>query len=173
VSAAHTIEAGHHYDTNIFSSWPHLWQAEFKKSVQFHGDCAYELPAYNRYDVNKLFGAAWGFRGAHWNSARFGWYWDPDNSEMVLVAYCYERGLRNQDAQFNFPVVARVRLGETVDCTIRVTATDYVFHIKQGDITIGQIVAVPHSRLPRWGITLGLYFGGSQAAPQTMRVWVE
>jgi hypothetical protein len=173
VSAAYTIEAGHHYDTSIFSSWPHLFQTEFKKSVQFHEDCAYKLPAYNSRDINKLYGAAWGLRGAHWNSCRFGWYWDAQTQEMVLVAYCYDQGLRNQDSQLNYPEVARVRLGETVDCSIRITATDYVFHVTQGDLTMGQICAVPHSRLPCWGITLGLYFGGSQASPATMHVWVD
>lgn len=173
MSAAHVIEAGQHFDTSWFSSWPHLWQQEFKQSVQFHADCAYELPAYNRLDVNKLFGAAWGIRGAHWNSARFGWFWDAQAQEMVLVAYCYDRGRRNQDAQLNFPQVARIQLGETVDCSIRITATDYVFQVKSGDSTVGQIVAVPHGKLPGWGWTLGLFFGGTEPAPHPMHVWVD
>lgn len=173
MGAAHTIEAGQHYDTTWFSSWPHLFQTEFKKSVQFHEDCAYELPPYNSRDVNKLYGAAWGLRGAHWNSARFGWFRDAQTQEIVLVAYCYDRGKRNQDAQLNFPEVARVKLGETVDCSIRVTAADYVFQVRQSDLTIGQIVAVPHSKLPCCGWTLGLYFGGSKTAPATMHVWLD
>jgi hypothetical protein len=173
MSTAHTIEAGHHYDTSICSSWPHLFQTKFKKSVQFHEDCAYELPAYNSLDVNKLYGAAWGFRGAHWNSCRFGWYWDVPEQEMVLLAYVYDRGKRNWNSQLRFPEVARVRLGETVNCSIRITATDYVFHVTQGDLTIGRIVAVSHSKLLPFGITLGLYFGGATAAPQTLHVWTE
>jgi hypothetical protein len=35
--------------------------------------------------------------------------------------------------------VARVKLGKTVDCSIRVTTTDYVFYVTQGDQTIGRI----------------------------------
>jgi hypothetical protein len=144
---AHVIEAGKHYDNAILSSWPHVFQQEFKKSVQFAADCAYELSAYHSLDTNKLYGAAFGFRGAHWNSARFGWYWDAEAQEMVLVAYCYDRGVRNQDVQLRFPEVARVKLGESVDCSIKVTATSYIFHVTQGDTTIGQIVAVQHSKL--------------------------
>ena len=141
--------------------------------MKFHQDCAYELPARNSLDVNKLYGAAWGIRGVHWNSARFGWFWDAQTQEMVLVAYCYDRGVRNQDAQLNFPEVARLRLGETVECNIRVTATDYVFHVTKGDTTIGRICAVPHSKLPSWGFTLGLYFGGSEPSPKLMHVWFD
>ena len=92
---------------------------------------------------------------------------------MVLVAYCYDRGRRNQDAHLNFPIVARVKLGETVDCSIRVTDSDYVFQVKSGDHTVGQIVAVPHSRLPIWGWTLGLFFGGTEPAPHTMHAFLD
>jgi hypothetical protein len=173
MNAAHVIERGKHYDTTLLSSWPHLNQRVFKKSVEFNEDCAYKLPAYNSFDVNKLFGACFGLRGAHWNSARFGWYYDSNTAEMVLVAYCYDRGKRNQDNQLNFPEVARIKLNERAECAITVTPTAYVFHVTKGDVTIGKTVSVPHSKLLLLGWTLSLYFGGSQPATNTLHIWLD
>lgn len=171
--AALVIEKGSHYDDSLFSSRPHLCQRVFKKSVEFHSDCAYELPAYNSLDSNKIFGACFGFRGAHWNSARFGWYYDASAEEMVLVAYCYDRGKRNQDAQLRFPEVARIKLNERVDCSITVTPTAYIFKVRKGDYTIGQVVEVAHSSIASYGWTLGLYWGGETVCPHTMHVWLD
>lgn len=173
MSAVHITEAGHHYNTSWFSSWPHLFQREFGKSVEFNPDCAYELPAYTSRDINKLYGAAWGFRGAHWNSCRFGWYWEAQTQEMLLVAYCYDRGQRNQDSQLNFPVVAKVSLNQRYECQIRVTDTAYIFQVKRGDETLGQIVSIPHGGVPAWDWTLSLYWGGDTKCPHTMDVRVE
>ena len=171
--AAHIIEKGKHYDTDLFSSFPHLFQKEFKKDIQFCANCDYDIGSYHQQDNNKLFGACFGLRSAHYNSARFGWWWDVATEEMVLTAYCYDKGKRNSDAQLLFPEVARLKLKENYSCLIRVTPTDYVFHVTQGDYTIGQVVTIPHSKLSFFGWTLSLFWGGETVAPKVFHVFIN
>lgn len=171
--SAHVIEAGKHYDNTLFSSKPHLFQKEFKKTVQFASDCEYELPDYNQGDANKLFGACYGLRGAHYNSVRYGWRWSRSAKKIELLAYVYNQGTRNWDEQLRFPVVAQLELGRDYTCSIRVTDEAYVFHVTQGDETIGQIVNVPHGKLACYGWTLSLYFGGEKPAVHTMHVFMD
>jgi hypothetical protein len=173
VSAALVIEEGNHYDNRLFSSFPFIGKSEFKKSVQFTESCAYTLPDYNSQDVNKLFGASFGFFAIHKHSARFGWRSSRSEGKIELLAYVYDKGVRNWDAQLRFPLVASVAIGETVECSIKVTATSYIFSVKNGDETIGQLVAVPHSKIPSWGLTASLYFGGALPAPQTIYVFMN
>jgi hypothetical protein len=167
------IEKGNHYDNRWFSSWPFIGKKEFKRTVEFTDSCAYTLPDYNSLDVNKLYGASFGFLGIHKRSARFGWRYSRSEQKIELLAYCYDKGERNWDAQLRFPVVAAIAIGEAVECSIKVTASSYIFHVTKGDETIGQLVAVAHSKLPSWGLTASLYFGGELPAPQTLYVFMS
>jgi hypothetical protein len=173
MSAALIIERGKHYDNRLLSSFPFIGKSEFKKSVQFTESCSYTLPQYNSQDVSKLFGASFGFFAIHKESARFGWRYSRSEGKIELLAYVYSGGVRNWDEQLRFPVVASVAIGEAVECSIKVTATSYIFHVTQGDETIGQLVAVPHSKIPSWGLTASLYFGGLLPAPHTMYVFMN
>lgn len=172
-TAALVIEAGNHHNNSWYCLTPFITRKEFVKTVQFTESCAYTLPDYNQEDVNKLHGASFGLGAIHGSSARFGWRWSRSSQKIELLAYVYDRGIRNWDSQLRFPVVASVAIGESVRCSLRVTPTAYVFHVTQGDQTLGQMVSVPHGRIPSWGLTSSLWFGGALPAPQTIYVFLD
>jgi len=167
-----TIKKGEHYDDNLFSTWPHIAQKLFKKIVTFDKTCEYELPVYSQGNVNKLFGGYFGLFAEHKNSVRFGWRWSFADKKIELLAYVYDAGKRNWDEQMRFPVVAQIDLDETVECSICVMPDSYVFEVKKDGKFVGEPVVVPHDRIPSWGFTQSLYFGGAEPAPHDMSVFM-
>lgn len=175
----YTIKQGHHEDTRIFSSWPHIGKTSMSRYVTFHESCAYELPAYNSLDVNKLFGLSFGFFAVHENSARFGWRWNAQGQCIDLLAYVYTNGKRNWDAGMNFPVVSQVRLGEEVCCSIKLINKEF-FHFEvlhnpgMGFECVEHRIATGWLKkgqaLPSYGLTHSLYFGGPKPAPHDMHI---
>lgn len=162
----HTIPAGQHGDGSIPCPWlfklPNL-----RRRVRFTESCRYTLPAYNQQDVNKLYGLSFGF--SEENSARFGWRYNPATDKIELLAYVHDGGQLNRDAQYDFPVVAAVAIGEAVELNILVFKSLYTF-IVGGYGTID----VPHSKLnTTYGVTRGFWFGGSQVAPTDITVEME
>lgn len=168
-----TIKEGNHYDNNIFSVRPHIFQKAFIKNVKFDNSCEYTLPAYSQQNVNKLFGGYFGFFAEHKYSARFGWRWSVADQKIELLAYVYDAGRRNWDDQMRFPVVAQISLDENVNCSIDILDDSYVFNVKGTDgATIGQQITVLHSKITFWGLTQSFYFGGETKAPHTMSVYM-
>lgn len=144
------------------------------RHVTFHEDCRYTLPGYNSLDVNKLFGLSFGLFAVHENSARFGWAWNEADQCVDLLAYCYINGERNWNEQKRFPVVAQVKLGQRVKCTIMEHGSSgyYGFTVRdpETESVLGvAIVTCPRS-LPFFGLTHSLYFGGALPAPHDMHV---
>jgi hypothetical protein len=164
----YTIKAGKHYDTRLFSSWPHVGRTRMAYQVAFDATCRYELPAYNSLDVNKLFGLSFGLFAVHQESARYGWRYNKEKDCVDLLAYCYVDGKRQQDVMGNFSIVAQVPIGKTVSCYLVVTTEYYQFTVSDG--LKKDVVTVPHGKLPGYGMTHSLYFGGSLPAPHDMHV---
>jgi hypothetical protein len=172
--STYTIKANHHYDTRLFSSLPFLSsKPQIKRLVTFDTSCAYTLPAYYSQDVNKLLGLAFGFRGVHYNSARFGWRYNASQDVIELLAYCYREGVKNWDAQLAFPLLATVKPGEPIELGLLSTADSYIFYTrKPGEAT--QLFSVKHEKQVQWfGYTLSLYFGGELTAPHDMQITME
>lgn len=167
----YTIKAGNHYDSRLFSSFPHIGQTSIERVVEFLLSCRYELPEYHREDVNKLFGLSFGFFALHQNSARFGWRWSRSEECFELLAYCYVDGERNWDEQLRFPVVAKVKPHQPVRCTIYAYKNCYCFTVV--DVATGTslgCVTVPRITAPTYGLIHSLYFGGKLPAPHTMKL---
>lgn len=170
------LEADQHYHARPpLSVLPWIGARSMTRSVTFGASCAYPSAAYNSQDVNKLFGLSFGFGGVHNNSARFGWRWSMADQCIELLAYCYVNGVRNQDEQLRFPVVARVQPGQKVYCGIRKDARAYEFFCNDGQTdNPEQVVRVPApSSLPGYGLTHGLYFGGALTCPHRMSVQID
>jgi len=163
----YTIPQGQH-EAKPSASCLHFGKTTMRRMVLFTESCRYTLPDYNKLDVNKLFGLSFGLLAVHKNSARFGWYYDPADDTIVLVAYCYVDGKRNQDSQLRFPEVARLQLGKAYYCYLTVEKSLYRFTVTDGN-NRGSI-EVPHGKLPSYGLTHGLYFGGTQVAPHQMEL---
>lgn len=179
----HTIKAGKHDDTRLFSSWPHIGKTSMSRYVTFHESCRYLLPAYNALDINKLFGLSFGFLAVHENSARFGWYFEQATDSIVLVAYVYRNGQRNWNSELQFPVVARVKIGQRVRCEIEhgyewggpdtEEKPLYLFSVEDDDKILGIKGVERPAKLPSYGLTHSLWFGGSKPAPHDMHVTID
>lgn len=179
--ATYTIPAGKHYHRlPPFSTLPWVGKQSMVRLVTFAPECAYDSAPYNERDVNKLFGLSFGFGGVHHNSARFGWRYSMADKCIELLAYCYVDGRRNWDEQLRFPVVAQVQPGEKLLLEIQYEPDGYTFSVHSAeDGRYGGFIGcrsvnanVPHG-LPRLGLTHGLYFGGTLAAPHTMAVRID
>lgn len=171
-------QGAHYHRMPPFSTLPWLGEKRMKRCVTFDTSCAYDSAAYNADDVNKLFGLSFGFGGVHHNSARFGWRWSKSAQCIELLAYCYVNGVRNQDAQLRFPVVAQVGLNERIE--LEIVACEhkgqfaYIFKVKRvHEIFDHTTVAGGPDSLPGFGLTHGLYFGGVLTAPHEMSVKID
>lgn len=166
-----SIEAGAHYHSvPPISTLPWSGQRFMERRVTFDASCQYDFPAHNSEDVNKLFGLSFGFGGVHHNSARFGWRWSKADQCVELLACCYVNGQRNWDKDFRFPVVAQIKVGQPVTCVIRCLSTsEYGFYVTG----LGTTKVARSPRLPHFGLTHGLYFGGIMAAPHEMTVRID
>lgn len=173
------LRTGHHYHgVPPVSGWPWIGRPSMERYVTFDANCQYDSADYNSQDVNKLFGLSFGFGGVHGNSARFGWRWSKSDNCIELLAYVYTHGVRNQDAQLRFPVVAQVKPGQRVCCKIQAwwhpetSAPCYEF--ETSSTMPGHEIFVPRPEsLPNFGLTHGLYFGGALAAPHDMSVQID
>lgn len=138
-----------------------------RRKVRFMPSCRYELPAYNQQDANKLYGLSFGFSEA--NSARFAWRYNPTSDKVELLAYVHDAGKLNRNADFDFPVVASVDIGQEVMCDILVGASLYTFLV-----TGFSAQYVKHGKInTSYGITRGFWFGGSQVAPHDITVEMQ
>ena len=176
------IKQGQHYHTLLPPSiLPWVGARSMSRLVTFDANCAYDAPAYNEQDANKLFGLSFGFGGVHHNSARFGWRWSHADQCIELLAYCYVNGQRNQDEQLRFPVVGQILPGgPPVRCEVAAAWQSGPNQSEQPVYTflaegqgISGLVAVPRVDVPHYGITHGLYFGGELTAPHDMTVRID
>ena len=198
-------QGAHFHRVPPVSTLPWLGEQSMQRHVTFDESCRYGSVPYHRQDVNKLFGLSFGLlphrletvqlagpstigraytthkwvSALHWNSARFGWRWNPTNQCIELLAYVYNNGVRNQDAQMNFPVVLQVKPGEKVWCHIGATFDHesgipvYEFSAIAPGQRGGSKDVLRPDKLPGYGLTHGLYFGGSLPAPHEMSVTLD
>jgi hypothetical protein len=130
--------------------------------VKFDSTAIYQTRlAENQNDINKLYGFSDNNTDHHQYSARFGWRWSAN--ALRLFAYVYNEGTVTSKE------LATAAIGDEVNCSIQVTSTSYLFTVN--DIT---------ERLPRMATTskgkgyqLYPYFGGDEAAPHTINIWIK
>ena len=171
-------QGAHYHRVPPFAAWPWVGTRALTRRVVFGADCAYDSAPYNAQDVNKLCGLSFGWRGVHYNSARFGWRWSNADQCVELLAYCYCQGARNWDAQLRFPVVAQVRPGQDIACALAYaneTTPTFTFTVREtgsGKVLGTAYVQAPNV-LPSFGLVEGLYFGGELTAPHDMHVLID
>lgn len=136
---------------------------EMKFLVQFDSSAIYQtVLGENQWDINKLYGFSDNNTDHHRFSARFGWNWRE--GALRLHAYVYNNGVVESRE------LATVAIGAETVCSIRVAGGAYLFSID------GKMVAA----LPRQstsergkGYQLYPYFGGDEAAPHTIRIFIK
>lgn len=135
-----------------------------ERNVYFHENSRYNLNSVDQEDTNKLFGIGY-LWSHHYDSARFGWSYNPHTDRIKLSAYCYVKGTRVIQDIVNVPISTWINL------KLKIRNRSYVF-----DVTIDKnffTISVPMSHNKKISYPLGLYFGGNKKAPKDINVSIN
>ena len=156
----YNIFKGSHYcDKNNFVP---VKLNELKFKVKFDSSAIYKTSsAENQTDINKLFGFSDNNEFHHEYSARFGWRWS-DNA-LRLFAYVYNNG------KMTFKDLGTVSIGKENTCAISVSGSEYIFSFNGAETVMPRASRTPEAE----GYMLYPYFGGDEAAPHNIFIWIE
>lgn len=156
----YVIPKGGHFVTA--NPYKEVAYTEMKFTVRFDSSCIYQttLPA-NQWDINKLYGFADNGAQHHQFSARFGWRWS--DGALRLFAYIYNNGVRASKE------LAVVPIGKEVHCAIKIDGTSYVFSVDEKMESLPRQSKTAVAK----GYQLYPYFGGDEAAPHEVRIWIR
>lgn len=136
--------------------------SEMKFIVRFDSTAIYQSAmAENQFDINKLYGFADNGKDHHQYSARFGWRWS--NKALRLFAYVYNDGLVTSKE------LSTVAIGASVNCSIRVVDSLYIFTV---DNITDQIPRHSTTKTGK-GYQLFPYFGGDEVAPHDINIFIR
>ena len=156
----YTILQGQHYcDKSVYVATKYQ-QLSF--IVKFDSSAIYQnVQTENQYDINKLFGFSDNNALHQAYSARFGWRWS--NNALRIFAYVYNNGIRITKE------LATVVIGAEINCTIKVTSTNYIF------ILNGKETLMPResTTVTADGYKLYPYFGGDETAPHNIFILIK
>ena len=156
----YTIKKGEQYCDK--SSFKGIETSEMKFIVKFDSSAVYQTadPA-NQYDINKLFGFSDNNGPHHVFSARIGWRWS-DNA-LRLFGYIYN------ESKVEYKELAPVAIGKEIACSIKVTATSYIFSVDGVMLSMQRLSTTPQAK----GYQLYPYFGGDEVAPHDIRISIK
>jgi hypothetical protein len=156
----YTIEKGGQYCNN--SSYKPIETTEMKFTVKFDSTAIYETASpENQYDINKLYGFSDNNSDHHQYSARFGWRWS--DKALRLFGYIY-----NEGGVFSKELTT-IAIGEEINCSIKVTNTNYLFTVNGITSQLSRLATTEKAK----GYQLYPYFGGDEAAPHQVNIWIK
>lgn len=157
----YVIPKGSNYATS--NPYTPLNITSYRFQAFFDSSAIYTLPAADQHDINKLSGFSDNGSLHQQFSARFGWRWS--DQRLRLFGYVYNNGSMIEKE------IAAVDIGKVYTCSIKFTASEYIF-------TIEELNA--QAKLPRAaktssakGYKLYPYFGGNNPAPHEVRIWLK
>ena len=156
----YVVPKGEHYATD--NPLQALEVSALKFAVRFDSSAVYQTSnPENQYDINKLYGFA--DNGAHHQqfSARFGWRWS--DGALRLFAYTYNNGVRDSKE------LGTVNIGEEAHCSIKINGGQYIFTLNDKAETMLRLSTTEKAK----GYQLYPYFGGDEAAPHEVRIWIK
>ncbi len=154
----YVIREGEHHATLTYES---IELENMKFKALFDSTAIYQTTdPVNQVDINKLYGLSDCNSYHHTNSARFGWRWYE--GKLEIWAYCYENG--EQTSAF----VDTVSLNQFYDYKISFEKNKYIFQLNDKAIEMPR-VCEDKAR----GYKLFPYFGGDEAAPKNISIWIE
>lgn len=158
--AKYTIQKGNQYcDGNAYKA---VETNEMSFVVKFDSSAIYETQsAENQYDINKLYGFSDNNADHHQYSARFGWRWS--GGALCLFAYIYN------NAVVTSKELATVNIGAEINCSIKVTPTNYLFTVNSVTTQLPRMAATEKAK----GYQLYPYFGGDEVAPHQINIWIK
>lgn len=158
-----TIKKGKHFSNQFLYKMYNFFN--FKKKVEyivkFPSSCIYELNKKDQMDINKLFGFSLGVLH-HQNSVRFGWNYLE--GKIILHAYCYEDGKRNNSFITRIPLDQEFKLGIFVEENV------YTFVVENLKTNHKSKVKMYGKQKFKFGYNLWPYFGGNNPAPHDMSI---
>jgi hypothetical protein len=156
----YVIPKGGHYTSD--NHYKAVACTEMKFTVRFDSSCIYQtaLPE-NQLDINKLYGFADNDAHHQLFSARIGWRWSE--GALRLFAYTYNNGVRASKE------LALVPIGKEVHCAIKISDAFYVFTVDEKTELMPRQSAMSVAK----GYQLYPYFGGDEAAPHEVRIWIK
>lgn len=116
----------------------------------------------NQLDINKLYGFSDNQTFHQYYSARFGWRWSNDS--LRLFGYCYNNSVRS------FVELCTIRLKHFDTCVISIKDGNYMFRVNgklKGKIQRAATILKPY------GYKLYPYFGGTEPAPHTVKIYIK
>lgn len=156
----YTIKKGAHYASNDI--YKPVETGELKFTVRFDSSAIYQSAgAENQYDINKLYGFSDNNAAHHNFSARFGWRWS--DGALRLFAYVYNAGKVVSEE------LGAVPIGAAIACRIKVAGNHYLFFCNEYGRTLPRQSTTPAGK----GYLLYPYFGGDEAAPHEVNIWIK
>ena len=160
------ILKGMHISIDQFTG---IWSGnDLEKKITFTESCRYDIGE-NQKDWNKLFGMSFGFKPLvkqfqmHYNSARFGFRYDPDSQCVEVAPYLYVNGQRKYAETLGIEPL-KCEILKEYDMSIIVYGSYVAYNA-------GTKIWVLNQEIPsRRGFTAPLYFGGNKRAPHTIEV---
>lgn len=130
--------------------------------VKFDSSAIYQTTSKgNQDDINKLFGFSDNNAQHQQYSARFGWRWS--NNALRIFGYVYNNGVRS------FKDLGIVDIGKDNYCSIKVSGKTYIFNLNGKSSTMSRESTTEKAE----GYKLFPYFGGDEAAPHTILIWIK
>lgn len=157
----YTIAKGEHYASN--NSFTTIEISELQFAVRFDSSAIYQsIKAENQYDINKLYGFSDNNAHHHSFSARFGWSWNK--GALRLYGYIYNEG------KVSAQELTAITIGAEVRCAIKIAGNAYQFFVNdQLAATMPRKASTPKAS----GYLLYPYFGGDEAAPHNVDIWIK
>ncbi len=156
-AAVYTIARGQHQSTLTYKpveAYALSFLARFDSSAIYTAS-----NPLNQADINKLLGLADCGTHHHINSARFGWRWYKE--QLQIFAYTYNNGERHSQ------YIGSAALGTYHHYYIGFEEDAYVFRLEDWEVKLPRACTGPAI-----GYKLFPYFGGDEAAPQDITLWV-
>ncbi|WP_019990574.1 hypothetical protein [Rudanella lutea] len=141
---------------------------EVSATVKFDSSCMYDVTQVDEFDYNKVFGLGFvGSENQHMgqaphqvDGARVAWRWNPKQNRIDLGAYVYVEGKRiTQD-------LGSMKINEERRLSIKIDYENRTYQVLDGE-------PIPFTHKKTIAYRNGLYFGGNQPAPQTIRVMIK
>jgi hypothetical protein len=158
------INKGSHDSANFNSgSFARMQHMHFQ--AVFNETAIYEVDEADAGDENKLYGFS--DCGDHHlrNSARFGWVWNSDKSQLEIYGYTHMYG----DHYSKFIGVAELNKPYTYE--IKLSGNEYIFRFNGEKITMPRGCDSKNTSVLSY--KLGPYFGGTNKAPHDIYIYID
>ena len=143
-------------------------------NVKFTDDSKYDVGE-DQSDINKLFGISYGHH--HTQSDRIGWRYNKKTNLMDLFLYSYENSKRIKTYLISVPICDYNEYIINLDVmenngyrNTNVSIYETSLYITTKLISISYMYKHTHTK---YGYSLGLYFGGNQKAPKTIKMDIK